>query len=68
MNSTFTESIVEDAALARSARLYHPAWSRYYRRGTCRRTKYRAVTLEGRLQQALVRLNPDLPRAPDEVR
>jgi len=66
MSSTFTESVVEDAALAWLARLgYAVTYGPEVAAGetTAERTdpNYRDVVLEGRLQQALVRLNADLP-------
>ncbi len=64
--SAFTESVVEDAVLAwleslGYAALYGPdiaAGELGAERGD---PNYRDVVLEGRLRQALVRLNPDLP-------
>ena len=62
---SFTESIVEDAALAWLASLGYPV-----QHGLdiapgelgAERADYGQVVLEGRLRQALARLNPDLPQ------
>ncbi len=66
MNSAFSESTVEDAALAwlealgyavlhgRDIAFGEPAVERYD-------PNYRDVVLEQRIRQALVRLNPGLP-------
>ncbi len=62
----FTESIVEDAALAwleslSYAVLHVPDIATGEPFSECSGPNYRDVLLERRLRQALVRLNPDLP-------
>src|SRR5713101_451653 len=62
----FTESIVEDAALAWLEALgytvlHGPAIAAGEPAAERSDPNYRDVLLEGRLRQALVRLNPDLP-------
>jgi len=64
--SSFTESVVEDAALAwlealGYAVLHGPDIAVGMPRAERSDPNYRDVVLEGRLRQALVRLNPDLP-------
>jgi type I restriction enzyme R subunit len=73
MNSTFTESVVEDAALAwlealGYAVLHGPDIAAGATAAEQSDPNYRNGILEGRLRQALSRLNPDLPEDPDEVR
>jgi len=68
MTGTFTESIVEDAALAwleslGYALLYVPDIAAGELGAERTGPGFRAVVLEGRLCQALVRLNPHLPPA-----
>ncbi len=63
---TFTESVVEDAALAwlealGYAVLHGPDMAVGMPEAERSDPNYRDVVLEGRLRQALVRLNPDLP-------
>lgn len=70
MSSTFTESVVEDAALAWLAALgYSVAYAPDLAYGApgAERTdpSFRDVTLDGRLRDALTRLNPSLP--PDAI-
>lgn len=65
MNSTFSESVVEDAALAwlealGYAVLHGPDIAADEPNAERTDPNYRDVILEGRLRQALVRLNPDL--------
>ena len=64
--SNFTESVVEDAALAwlealGYAVIYGPEIAAGEPAAERSDPNYRDVMLEGRLRQALVRLNPDLP-------
>ncbi len=64
--SSFTESVVEDAALAWLEALgytilHGPAIAAGEPSAERSDLNYRDVLLEGRLRQALVRLNPDLP-------
>lgn len=64
--SNFTESVVEDAALAWLASLgyavlHGPDIAAGMSGAKRSDPNYRDVVLEGRLRQALVRLNPDLP-------
>ena len=64
MSGTFTESIVEDAALAwlkalGYAVLYGPDIAAGELAAERSDPNYRDVVLEGRLRQALMRLNPD---------
>lgn len=64
--TSFTESIVEDAALAwlqalGYAVLHGPDIAAGMPAAERDDPNYRDVVLEGRLRQALVRLNPDLP-------
>jgi type I restriction enzyme, R subunit len=66
MSQGFTESIVEDAALAwleslGYAVLHGPDIAVGMAGAERSDPNYRDVVLEGRLRQALVRLNPDLP-------
>jgi type I restriction enzyme, R subunit len=66
MSQGFTESIVEDAALAwleslGYAVLYGPDIAVGMPGAERSDPNYRDAILEGRLRQALVRLNPDLP-------
>jgi type I restriction enzyme R subunit len=66
MSRTFTESVVEDAALAwlealGYAVLHGPEIAAAEPGAERSDPNYRDVLLEGRLRQALVRLNPDLP-------
>jgi type I restriction enzyme R subunit len=66
MNATFTESVVEDAALAwlealRYTVLNGPAIAAGEPAAERSDPNYHDVVLEGRLRQALARLNPDLP-------
>ena len=61
--ATFTESIVEDAALAWLESLGYAVHGPEIAPGesAAERTDYGQVVLEDRLRQALVRLNTDLP-------
>lgn len=64
--TAFTESVVEDAALAwledlGYAVLHGPASAAGEPGAERSDPTYEDVVLEGRLRQALVRLNPDLP-------
>ena len=64
--SNFTESIIEQAALAwleaqGYAVLHGPDIAAGERAAERSDPDYRDVVLEGRLRQALARLNPDLP-------
>jgi type I restriction enzyme R subunit len=66
MSRTFTETVVEDAALGwleslGYAVLHGPAIAAGEPAAERSEPNYRDVVLEGRLRQALVRLNPDLP-------
>src|SRR5437667_3491214 len=66
MSRSFTESIVEDAALAwlealGFAVLHGPDIAAGEPTAERSDPNYRDVVLEGRLRQALARLNPDLP-------
>ena len=66
MSGSFTESIVEDAALAWLESpgyvvLYGPDIAAGMLGAERSDPNYRDVVLEGRLRQSLVRLNPDLP-------
>lgn len=68
MSGNFTESIVKDAALAwlealGYAVLHGPDIAAGMLGAERSEPNYRDVVLEGRLCQALVRLNPDLPPA-----
>ena len=65
MSRAFTESVVEDAALAwleglGYAVLHGPEIATGMPAAERSDRNYRDVVLEGRLQQALARLNPDL--------
>lgn len=62
--STFTESEVEDLTLAWFAELGYDVLHRPNIAPdgeSPERTDYQTVVLEGRLQRALKRLNPDIP-------
>ncbi len=66
MSRTFTESVVEDAALAwlealGYGMLHGPDIAAGEAGAERSDPNYRDALLEGRLRQALVRLNPDLP-------
>jgi type I restriction enzyme, R subunit len=68
VSAGFTESVVEDAALAwlealGYAVLHGPSIAAGESHAERSDPNYRDVVLEGRLRQALVRLNPDLPPA-----
>src|SRR3990172_7743072 len=71
--SSFTESVVEDAALAwleglDYAVLHGPDIAVGMPAAERGDPNYRDVVLEGRLRQALVHLNPDLlPEAPEDA-